>query len=73
MPRHERSALYLLTDRALDGRLEELLRRWRDAGVTRRTAARLLAQELDGIEISFETVRRWINDLEDEPNGEAAA
>lgn len=71
MAQQGHSALYLLADRALDGQLEDLLRRWRDAGVTRRTAARLLAQELDGIEISYETVRRWINDLAEE-NGEAA-
>jgi len=68
-----RTALYLLTDRALNGQLDALLRRWVAAGVTRRTAARLLADELGGIEISTETVRRWINEiLAEDENGEAA-
>lgn len=74
MPPMDRSSLFQLVDRATDGRLEELLRNWAAAGVSRRAAAALLAQELGGIEISSETVRRWMaNALADDDNGDEAA
>lgn len=53
-----RTPLWILADRALDGRLDELLCRWADAGASRRVAAQLLAQEL-GTTISPATVQRW--------------
>ncbi len=55
-----RSALYRLADLALDGGLDEKLITWARAGVSRRVASRLLAEELGGIEIAPETVRRWM-------------
>lgn len=67
----ERTALFQLVDRALDGELEGLLRSWTRAGVSRRAAARLLTEALEGIQIAPETVRRWMADLADE-NGAAA-
>jgi hypothetical protein len=70
------SALFLLCDRALEGRLEVLLRSWSRARVSRRAAARLLADELDGIEVNPVTVQRWMAMLVDEEDdgdaGEAA-
>lgn len=62
----ERTALFKLIDQALDGRLEELLCSWVRAGVSRRSAARLLTEALGGIEIAPETVRRWMRELSDE-------
>jgi hypothetical protein len=67
----ERTALFKLIDQALDGQLEDLLRSWARAGVSRRAAARLLTDSLGGIEIAPETVRRWMREL-GEANGEAA-
>jgi hypothetical protein len=68
----ERTALFKLIDKALDGQLEELLRSWARAGVSRRAAARLLTDALGGIEIAPETVRRWMAEL-DLDNGTEAA
>lgn len=57
-----------------------MLRSWAGAGVSRRAAAKLLTEALDGIQIAPETVRRWMVDLDDpggraadEPNGQEAA
>lgn len=71
MHRMHRTALYRLTDRALDGRLEETLRTWLRAGISRRAAHRLLTEALGGIEIAPETVRRWMSELDAQPNGGA--
>jgi hypothetical protein len=66
------SALFLLCDRALEGRLEALLLSWRRAKVSRRAAARLLHDELDGIEVNPVTVQRWMALVaEEEDNGDA--
>lgn len=71
MRRMERTALFQLVDRALQGQLESLLRSWLRAGVSRRSAAKLLTEALDGIQIAPETVRRWMVELDDE-DGRAA-
>lgn len=67
--------LRVLADRALNGRLNEFLCKWADAGASRRVAASLLAAEL-GVKISGPTVQRWTSEaLADrtlEENGEAA-
>jgi hypothetical protein len=55
----ERTALFLLADRALDGQLESKLRLWAEAGVSRRAASRLLFAEL-GVELDPVTVSRWM-------------
>lgn len=69
------SPLWVLADRALDGRLNELLCKWADAGASRRVAASLLAVEL-GVRISGPTVQRWTTDAlaerASETNGAAA-
>jgi len=58
----ERSTLYLLTDRVLDGQLGPLLERWTEDRLSRRHAARLLTERLGGIPISPDTVRRWMDE-----------
>lgn len=71
------SSLYLLADRALDGRLPELLTIWANAGVGRRAAANLLALELGGVQISASTVGKWMADTlaeaDEDDNGDVAA
>jgi hypothetical protein len=67
------SSLYLLANRALDGRLPELLAVWAGAGVSRRAAANLLALELGGIYISPATVAKWMAADTPADNGEVAA
>lgn len=68
----ERTALYKLADRVLGGRLEHMLRTWARAGVSRRSAAKLLTDALGGIEISPETLRRWMADVEADDGASAA-
>lgn len=53
------STLYQLADRALGGQLADRLRLWHGAGVSRRAAANLLAEEL-GVELNPVTVHRWM-------------
>lgn len=69
------SPLRALADRALAGRLDELLCRWADAGAGRRIAARLLEAEL-GVTISPPTVQKWTAEAlaarDGHANGEAA-
>lgn len=60
------TALYEVTNRVLEGRLPDLLIRWADAGASRRVAARLLAAELDGIQINPTTIQRWTASLLEE-------
>jgi hypothetical protein len=55
----ERTALFLLADKALDGQLETMLRQWAEAGVSRRAASNLLAKQL-GVELDPNTVSRWM-------------
>lgn len=61
--------MYRLADRILDGGLEAKLRRWRAAGVSLRSI-QLLLEELLGVRLALETVRRWVHDLDED--GEAA-
>lgn len=56
-----RNTLFLLADRALDGRLEDTLRTWAKAGVSRRAATALLAHEI-GVELDPQTVHRWMRE-----------
>jgi hypothetical protein len=56
----ERTALFLLADRALDGQLESMLRLWSEAGVSRRAASKMLALKLGGVELDPNTVSRWM-------------
>lgn len=56
----ERSALYQLADRALNGQLRSLLERWAEDRINRRHAARLLTERLGGIAISPDTLDRWM-------------
>lgn len=69
------TALFQLVDRALGGGLRALLTTWKRAGVSKRAAANLLAVELHGIEISPDTIRRWMMTMSDDEgaNGGSAA
>lgn len=58
----ERSPLYQLADRALDGNLRVLLARWSEDRLSRRHAARLLSERLGGVTISPDTVARWMRE-----------
>jgi hypothetical protein len=63
---------YHLCNQAMDGRLESQLRRWARARVPARAVAEMLTEEL-GINLSRETVRRWLRELpEDNGRDEAA-
>lgn len=62
------STLFRLADKALGGELRPQLVAWARAGVSKRAAAMLLTEQLDGIEISHETAGRWMK----EATGEAA-
>jgi hypothetical protein len=70
-----RTALFQLVDRVLDGQLEDRLRTWASAGVSRRAATQLLTRELGGIVIASETVRRWMKEAAaaDPANGDEEA
>ena len=71
----EHTALRTLADRALNGRLNELLCRWSDTGASNRVIAQLLSLEL-GVNISRPTVQKWTAEALEErtadENGEAA-
>lgn len=54
------TVLFRLVDRAIGGNLDEQLATWARAGMSRRVAARLLSEQLDGIEISHATLGRWL-------------
>lgn len=63
------SSLFLLVDRVLEGTLEERLRSWTEAGMSKYSAALLLLQALEAalpagreVVVSPETVRRWMAD-----------
>jgi hypothetical protein len=65
--------MYVLADRVLDGQLEARLRQWRAAGVSLRSIQALLEHDL-GIKPALETIRRWLRDLENDPdNGDTEA
>lgn len=70
------SPLKILADRALDGRLNQLLCRWSDTKASNRVITQLLAQELGGVDISRPTVAKWtaeaLEDRAGQENGEAA-
>lgn len=55
------SALYRLADKALDGGLADRLQLWANAGISRRSAALILTQEL-GVEVHPTTVERWMRE-----------
>lgn len=55
------SALYQLADRALGGGLAERLQLWANAGISRRSAAMILAEEL-GVAIHPTTVESWMRE-----------
>lgn len=63
--------MFHLCDRIYEGRLEETLRRWKQAGVSLRSIQSLLELEL-GVKIALETIRRWFASIEDDENGAAA-
>ena len=67
--------LRVLADRVLEGKLDELLCRWADAGISIRAASQFLALEL-GVAISRPTVQKWTAEALEaragESNGEAA-
>lgn len=65
----ESSALRALADRALDGRLNELLCRWADTGASIRVIAQLLALELGGVNVSRPTVQKWTAEALEERAG----
>lgn len=73
----ENPAFRTLADRALGGRLNELLCLWSDTKASNRVIAQLLAIELGGVHISRPTVAKWTAEALEaraaaEPNGEAA-
>ncbi len=51
-----------LYDQILNGRLEEILRRYRESGVSLRGATQLLSAD-HGIDVSRGTVATWCDDL----------
>lgn len=55
------TAAYQMADRLLDGRLEEQLRQYRQAGVSFPAIARLMAR--DGVAVSHYTLRKWAREL----------
>lgn len=59
---------YHLCNQAMGGQLEPQLRRWARARVSARAVAEMITAEL-GIELSRETVRRWLRELPPEDNG----
>lgn len=61
---NDRTAMFILADRVLDGELEPRIRRWREAGVSLRAIQALLAHDL-GTKPALETVRRWVRFIED--------
>ncbi len=50
--------MYPLADRALGGTLERRLRRWRKEGRSYEQIARAVGDE--GIDVSGETIRKWV-------------
>lgn len=66
------TALYRLVNLALGGELESNLRMWNRAGLSKRAAAALLREALGGIEISPDTVRRWMTAVTNGGEGAAA-
>jgi hypothetical protein len=65
------TALFRLIDDRLAGRFEEHLRTWAAAGVSAQAVARLIRQQA-GVDVSGQTVRRWLLILADESDGAAA-
>lgn len=53
---------FALADRALDGRLRDLLLDWRAEGLSYTTIAKRLLMEHE-LDVSTSTVVRWISDL----------
>jgi hypothetical protein len=67
------TALFQLIDDRYDGHLEEHLRTWTAASVSIQAISRLIRQQT-GVDVSGQTVRRWLLDTpDDEPNGRTAA
>lgn len=62
-----RSRTYELVDDRLGGDLDRNLRFWRECQVSMPAMTRMLAAQT-GVNVSFETVRRWVREL----NGSAA-
>lgn len=67
-----RPTLYHQCDKALTGGLHGLLTMWVSADVSAPAIARLL-HVMTGYEVSGQTVRRWLAELEDEEENGAAA
>lgn len=61
-----------LVDRILDGRLAELLTRWRGEGLSYEAISRRMAVEHD-LEIGADTIRAWARQLNVEPASEQAS
>jgi intein-encoded DNA endonuclease-like protein len=59
-----RTSTFPIYDRILGGRLELLLRRWREDGLSFYAIADRLADDYD-IHVSHKTVGRWIADIDD--------
>lgn len=57
------SSMFCLVDLALGHTLKAQLAAWHRAGVSKRAAAALLTEQLDGIPISHETVGRWMREV----------
>lgn len=66
-----RSELFPLADRAVGGRLAVLLNRYRETEPSLRAIAQRLADD-HGIDVSHETVRRWLVEVSEPTDGEAA-
>lgn len=56
-----RSRIYPIADKALDGHLEERLRKRRGEGASCETIAREL--DVEGITVSGQTIRTWCHEL----------
>ncbi len=65
--------MFVLADRAVDGQLAAMIRRWRTAGVSLRSIQALLEEEL-GVKPALETVRQWVRIAEGaDANGDTEA
>lgn len=64
-----RQSTFPLYDRILGGQLREILTTWQAEGVSLAEMSFRLRER--DVHVAAETVRRWLRDLDDEPDGPA--